>query len=198
MKDNFKIAVDFADSIKRLRNKHILQIVLFGSVARGEDTPASDIDIAIIHNLDNLETLKSRIHKFQNEKIQASYFHIKQLPKETEIMSALTGEGILLYGKPINVKIDKKGIMPKVLIVYDTSEISKSERMKLNRALHGGLSKSRYKKRQYVSKMTGILEEKGIQKLAKAVLLAEPKKAAKVVRTLKLYGVKFRETSVWV
>ena len=198
MKDNFKIAVDFADSIKRLRNKHILQIVLFGSVARGEDTPASDIDIAIIHNLDNLETLKSRIHKFQNEKIQASYFHIKQLPKETEIMSALTGEGILLYGKPINVKIDKKGIMPKVLIVYDTSEISKSERMKLNRALHGGLSKSRYKKRQYVSKMTGILEEKGIQKLAKAVLLAEPKKAAKVVRTLKLYGVEFRETSVWV
>lgn len=198
MRDNFKIAVEFAENVKRLKNRHILQIVLFGSVARGEDTITSDIDIAIIHDSDDVDNLKSRVHKFQHDKIQVSYFNIMQLPKETEIISALTGEGILLYGKPLNLKLNKKDLSPKVLIVYDTSNIPKAERMKLNRALHGSLSKSRYKKKQYLTKTTGILEEKGIQKIARAVLLAEQKKATKVIGTLKLHGAKWKEILVWV
>ena len=44
MKTNLQIATDFAQKIPK---KHVLQVVLFGSVARGEDTKTSDIDIAI-------------------------------------------------------------------------------------------------------------------------------------------------------
>ena len=70
--------------------------------------------------------------------------------------------------------------------------------MKLNRALHGGISRSKYKKKEYVTKTTGILKEKGIEKLAKAVLLADSKKAPSVIRTLKLYNIKWKEILVWV
>ena len=35
MKENLKIAIDFAEKIKEIRGT--LQIILFGSVARGED-----------------------------------------------------------------------------------------------------------------------------------------------------------------
>nr|MBA4404768.1 hypothetical protein [Nanoarchaeum sp.] len=198
MKDNFRIAVEFVNKIKKLRNKHILQIILFGSVARGEDTINSDIDIAIIHNIKNIDELKTQIHKFQHNKIQVSYFSLNQLPEETEIISALTGEGILLYGQPINVKLKTKELSPKTLIIYDTSEVPKKERMKLNRALHGSISKSRYKEKEYVTKTIGVLREKGIQKLTKAVLLADPKKASKVISTLKLYNARWKEISVWV
>ena len=45
MNKRIQIAKDFA---KKIMNNHIKQIVLFGSVARGEDTKYSDIDILII------------------------------------------------------------------------------------------------------------------------------------------------------
>ena len=143
MKDNFKIAADFAESIKRLRNKYILQIVLFGSVARGEDTPASDIDIAIIHNLDNLETLKSRVHKFQNEKIQATFIHINEIANEREIAGALSGDGLLLYGKPIYITEKRMSLSAKVLIFYSMKDIQQNAKVKLSRALYGSISISK-------------------------------------------------------
>jgi len=198
MNNNFKIAIDFVNSIKKLRDRHILQIILFGSVARGEDTATSDVDIAVIHDLKDSDNLKTQIHKFQHDRIQVSYFSLHQLPEETEILSALTGEGVLLYGQPIKVNLKTKELKPKILIIYDTSEIPKTERMKLNRALHGGISKSKYKKKEYVTKTSGLLKEKGIQKLSKAVLLVEPKKSAHVVKTLKIFGSKWKETLVWV
>ena len=105
MEDNFKIAIDFVNEIKKLRNKHILQIILFGSVARGEDTLTSDIDIAVIHDLTNIDKIKTQINQFLHDKIQVSYFSLKQLPNEAEMLSSLTGEGILIYGQPFNVII---------------------------------------------------------------------------------------------
>lgn len=197
MKDNFRIAIEFANRIKGLRNSHILQILLFGSVARGEDTPKSDIDIAIIHNLKDTDKLKNQILRFQHENIQTTYLNLGQLPKEPELLGALTGEGILLYGHPIRTMLGAKELKPRTLLIYDTSGISTGERMKLNRALHGGVSKSRYKGKEYKTETKGILKEKGIHKLGKAVILAEPKKAVGVINTLKLYNAKWKEISLW-
>jgi len=45
MVDRKKLAIEFANSLNHIR---IEKIVLFGSVARGEDTEDSDIDILII------------------------------------------------------------------------------------------------------------------------------------------------------
>lgn len=45
MNNRKEIAQEFADSIK---SDNIIKIILFGSVARGDDTEESDIDILII------------------------------------------------------------------------------------------------------------------------------------------------------
>lgn len=45
MNDRYEIAREFADAI---RSDDIVKIILFGSVARGDDTEESDIDILII------------------------------------------------------------------------------------------------------------------------------------------------------
>lgn len=198
MKDNFKVAIDFVNDVKKLKNKNILQIILFGSVARGEDTANSDIDIAIIHDLKDIDQLKTQIHRFQHNKIQVSYFNLNQLPSQTEMISALTGEGVLLYGQPLIVKLKKKEVKPKTLIIYDTTDVPKTERMKLNRALHGSISKSTYRNKKYVTKTTGILKAIGIQKLTRAVILTDQKKAAELTSTLKLYNAKWKEISIWV
>ena len=195
MKENLQIALNFANKLKNI--KGILQIVLFGSVAKGEDKADSDIDIAVIHNLKDIENLKSSVNKIIHERIQAAYFNIDRLSKETEIVSALTGEGLLLYGKPIDVNFKSKALSPFILIVYDTTHIDKKKRMLLNRALHGSVSKSSYKGKSYVSKTKGILAEPGITKLTKACLLIDPRKALKVRNVLKRFDVKVREELIW-
>jgi predicted nucleotidyltransferase len=50
MYDRVEIARDFAKAIK---SDDIVKIILFGSVARGDDTEDSDIDILIISNHHN-------------------------------------------------------------------------------------------------------------------------------------------------
>ncbi|WP_407382010.1 nucleotidyltransferase domain-containing protein [Methanobrevibacter sp.] len=45
MNNRYEIAREFADAI---RSDDIVKIILFGSVARGDDTEESDIDILII------------------------------------------------------------------------------------------------------------------------------------------------------
>jgi predicted nucleotidyltransferase len=47
MNDRVKIAKEFANAIN---SDYIKQIILFGSVARGEDSEDSDIDILIVSN----------------------------------------------------------------------------------------------------------------------------------------------------
>lgn len=58
MHDRIKIAREFADTIK---SDDIKLIVLFGSVARGDDGEESDIDILIVSPV--ADKIKPEIHK---------------------------------------------------------------------------------------------------------------------------------------
>ncbi len=58
MHDRIKIAREFAESIK---SDNIKLIVLFGSVARGDDNEESDIDILIVSPI--ASEIKPAIHK---------------------------------------------------------------------------------------------------------------------------------------
>ena len=198
MKENFAITMDFLSKVKKIKNfKHILQMVLFGSVAKGEDKIDSDIDIAIIHDLADIEELKSEVNKFLHERIQIVYMRINRLSTETELVAALTGEGILLYGKPINASFEGKALQPFILLVYDTTSLEKKKRMLLNRALHGSVSKSKYKGKAYSSSTKGIVAQPGITKLTKACLLLEPKKAVIIRDALNRFNVRYKEELIW-
>lgn len=198
MKSNFDITLDFIKKARKVRKiKEVLQMVLFGSVARDEDTATSDIDIAVIHDSKNPSKLQTEINRLKHDKIQLSYIHVDRLSKEPELVSALTGEGILLYGHPINVKFRGEELKPKLLVIYDLSKLPKADQMKVNRALHGSISKSEYKGKRYKTEIKGILNEKGVNKLAKAVVLIDRKKAIKLFDVLKRYNAKWWEIALW-
>ena len=122
---------------------------------------------------------------------------VDRLTKEPELVSALTGEGLLLYGQPIKVVLDKKELKPFVLIVYDTTDLEKKQRMLLNRALYGSVSQSQYKGKTYKTETKGITAQAGIVKLTKACLLTEPKKAVIIRKVMQIFGVKFKEELIW-
>lgn len=195
MKENLEIAFNFARQAQRF--KGILQIILFGSVAKGEDTPKSDIDIAIVHDLKNPEKLKSAVNEIVSDKIQVIYVTLSRLSKEIELVSALTGEGLLLFGHPLKVYLNKKELKPFVLMVYETTDLENKQRMLLNRALYGSISESQYGGKSYKTETKGIVAQPGIKKMAKACLLADPKKAVILRDVFKRFKVKFREELFW-
>ena len=195
MKENLKIAVDFAEKIKGI--KGIIQIILFGSVARGEDNINSDIDIAIVFEERNKFEITREINKLKDEKIQITSLNIKELPNETELMGALSGEGILLHGQPIKLKLDKTELKAKILISYSLSKLAQTNKVKVNRALYGSISKSESKGKKYKTETKGIINEPGIEKINKGVLLTDRNKATKIINMLKRFQVEFKEIPLW-
>lgn len=196
MKENLGEAINFANKIKEI--KKILQIVLFGSVARGEDTPKSDIDIAIIHDHKDKFDLMEEVNKYKTEKIQTTFININNLPKESELISALSGEGLLLYGKPIIIKEKQLDLNTKSLVIYSLVDLPQTEKVKVDRALYGSVSKSSFKGKKYKTETKGLVNEPGIEKLSKGVLLVKREKTPKVVNMLKRFNVRVREIPVWV
>lgn len=195
MKENLKIAIDFTEKIKDI--KGIVQIILFGSVARGEDNLNSDVDVAVVYEKkDKFEIMKD-VNKFKDEKIQTTFLDINDLPNETELTGALSGEGILLYGQPIRIKTDKIDLNAKILINYSLTNLKQTDKVKVNRALYGSVSKSEFKGKKYKTETKGMVNEPGIEKINKGVLLVDRRKSTKIVKMLKRFGVEVREIAVW-
>ncbi len=195
MKTNLETAISFAKKTEKIGN--ILQIVLFGSVASGEDTPHSDIDIAIIHNSNDKYKLMSEVNKNKPEKVQTTFININELASEAELVGALSGEGLLLYGSPISIQEKKLKLQPKVLINYSLVGMLQTEKVKVNRSLYGSYSESTANDKKYVTKTRGVANRPGIQKINNSVLLAERKLALQIIKTLKLFKVNYKTIPFW-
>lgn len=195
MKENLQKAIEFAKRIKNI--KGILSIILFGSVAAGEDTKTSDIDIAIIHKRSDEFQLRKEVNKYRIEKIQTTFIHIKKLPLETEIVGEISGEGLLLYGRPIEITERKIKLIPKSLIIYSLRGLEQKNKVKALRALYGYVSKSEYKGKKYLTKSLGLVREAGVEKLTDTALLIERRKVFKFKNLFKRFNIQYREIPVW-
>jgi predicted nucleotidyltransferase len=194
MKENLDIAAEFAE--KASKAKGVLQIILFGSVASGQDTTKSDVDLAIVHNTDKFKIMEE-INKLKPEKVQVTYIHIKDLSKDPVLTGALAGEGLLLYGKPIILKINKKMLSAKSIISYSLANLSQTNKVKLNRALYGSVSRSKYGKKVYVTKTSGLTNEPEIKRVMNGVLIVDRKKSFKIVNLLKRFKVDYKDMPIW-
>ena len=194
MKKNIKIATQFAGRIKKA--KGIIQIILFGSVATGEDTESSDIDIAVVYRGDKF-SIMGEVNRNKPEKIQTTFISIDGLYKETELIGALAGDGILLYGKPMVIKEKGMDLTESVLVSYSLAKLKQSEKVKLNRAIYGSSSKSHKNGKVYITRVKGLASEPGIEKVNDGVLLIQRRKARKVINVLRRFGVEFKQHAVW-
>jgi len=192
--NKFGKAVEFAEKIKKF--PEVLQVILFGSVARGEEHKDSDIDIAVVYSSKN-EKVMSEIIGFAFEDIQLTHLDIKELSKEPEVAGALAGEGLVLYGRPITLTTKELALKPKLLISYDLSSIEYKDKMRINRAFFGSKSTSKYKGKEYETKTGGIVNEAGIEKPGRGVLLIPREKYPKVVAVLRRFNAKWKEVAVW-
>ena len=100
MNNRIQIAHDFA---KVIRSKYIKEIILFGSVARGEDTEDSDIDILIVSDFNDIiePIVSDEVFKIVLDKEEFVSAHIMSEKKLEEIkdftfFKNIKKEGIIL------------------------------------------------------------------------------------------------------
>ena len=191
---NFNKAIDF---VKKIKNKtNILSIVLFGSVATADATDESDIDIAVIYDKKNQKNVEE-IDAQKNDTIQTIHLSLDELKSEIELQNALAGDGILLYGSPVSISIHENILKPKMILIYDTTELDQKVRNNLHRALYGGKSISEYKGKKYESVFVGAVSKLNVKKLSRGVLYCDKKNAFTIIKIFKNLNVRWREISVW-
>lgn len=190
----FKDAVDFSGKINGFEG--VLSIILFGSVARGESTAESDVDIAVIYS-EKKEGIVRKINSIKPEEFQLVHLSIDELKEEPTLIGALSGEGILLYGKPVTVSLEDMDLKSKMIIAYDTSKLGQNARSKLNRALYGGKSTYMKKNKKETKFYKGITEEIRAERIGKGILMVDRKNYPEITKTLKRFHAKWKEIPVW-
>lgn len=189
-----KDAYKFTNKIKDFDG--IVSVVLFGSVARGEETSKSDVDLMVIYSSKNPETIK-KIDTLATDKLQVLHFTLEELEDEPTLAGALSGEGILLYGKPVTICMEGDDLKSQMLIAYDTGHLKRNIRSTLYRSLYGGTSsylKDGVKKTKHYP---GIVEKAKAKKVAKAVLMVDRHNAPEIIKTLRRFKAKWKEIPVW-
>ena len=100
MHNRIEIAQEFSKAIK---SDYIIKIILFGSVARGEDTEESDIDILIVsnHHMEIDDVIADEIAWIMHDKQELISAHVmsEELFNKTKSFSFLTNvlkEGVTI------------------------------------------------------------------------------------------------------
>jgi hypothetical protein len=185
---------DFGEKIGKLPG--VLLATLFGSVARGETVIGSDIDIAVIYAKKNEKTMKL-VEKLAPPRIHIVHATPQELGKNVSLAGALSGEGLLLFGKPVVIEAQKLKLKPMLMIAYDTVGLDLNTRNKLSHALLGRTSTETKRGKKLVHRYEGLAARPGIFKIGKAVLLVHREKASMITKTLEVHGAKWKEIPVW-
>ena len=100
MHNRIEIAQEFSKAIK---SDYIIKIILFGSVARGEETEESDIDILIVsnHHMEIDDVIADEIAWIMHDKQELISAHVmsEELFNKTKSFSFLTNvlkEGVTI------------------------------------------------------------------------------------------------------
>ncbi len=201
----YSYVYDFVSQLmERLKANTIKQIILFGSVARGDFDKESDVDIFIDTNKekDVEKIVKSMANEF--------YAHSKHTwtlrgienqlnvivgdlenDKWSSLRREIVSNGIAVYGQ---YKELPNGMKHYVLITYNVAGLKPKDKSKFIRELSGyRLLKG---KKEY--KIRGLLQKSDGSKISKSVLLVPKEQHKEIYDFIKKSRIKFEIREIWM
>lgn len=167
-------------------------VVLFGSFARREAGPTSDIDLMVECPTRDRDRVL-RIADEVNESIMGAGYKnvIKPLPLE-EADSDILSQGTILWGRAV---ITPEGLRRKVLITYDMRRLQNPEKVRLCIALYGHRTEKRHGKKVYVSHKEGVVRALGAAKIEG--ILVDIERLDEIEATLKGFKVPYKIIEIY-
>lgn len=174
-------------------------VVLFGSFARGEAGPHSDIDLLLVVDLPDPGVLRRRIARL-----------IGGLSPHRDLNPVLTNlhdtdpsflrrafeEGFVLRGRVV-LTPDRLALEPRVLVAYDLSRLAPSEKVRVSRLVHGFRSEKTVKGRRRTYKYPGLRDRYGAEIVSRSVLLAKAADAQRLLKELDELNVRYTARRVY-
>jgi len=189
---SFIIDSQYSDSIK--------SVILFGSVARGDFTKQSDIDLFIDTNEEIDEKLhrelelfeQSQVHKIWRQKGVSQEISLKVGKlEEWKLQREVISSGIFLYGKYTQLPSNAR---PYVLITLQPIMKKKTAtQVKIWRTLYGYSQKIGSKK--YIS--AGLVENHKGKKLGKAVFIIPMEERTQILSFLNKHKIQYAIHEIW-
>ncbi len=194
-------ALSFASFLlDSIPGKKINKIILFGSVARGDYTSESDIDIFIDAPSNFGKEIEKQLSLFYrsqvcetwklkgvNNEISLKIGNLNKWKLRREVISS----GVILYGKYTELP---GGANPYLLIrILNTGTKKTSRQVRLWRKLYG--YKQKVDGKVYCQK--GIIEEEGGIKIGMAIFLIPMGRRKHILDFLKKNKVKYRLHELW-
>ena len=207
MQEPFKdIVFEFVKQVSSIPKIHA--IFMFGSVAKGEADVRSDVDFLIIldtqqdpnrlNERNEVSKIALDLEKKFNKDIQLVFSNINFDGLDGQFVEEVLKEGIILFGRA-PMMIDKKlGFVPYTLIHYRLTNLNKSDKMKVKRALYGYKTKRRYKGKLYTSHMNGLVSKLDGKRTGIASILLPHRKSRPVLDALEKIGAKISKMTVWL
>lgn len=188
---DFKAAVKLAKEIKQV--KGVLSIFYPGAAA---SKTLKNIDLVVVYS-NKIESSLKNVDSLTTGKLQVKQINLDELENDPELKAAMSGEGVLLHGKAVDVTAEGVKLKSRMILAYDTTQMNQNERNKLNRALYGGISTYKKDGARIVKEYPGLVERVQAQKLGKGVLMVDRFNSSMIIQTLKNFKAKYREIPVW-
>ena len=189
-----RILKKIAKELSRIED--VKAVILYGSLARGEFTSRSDIDLFILTTDDKTQKeVEDKVIELETEigrNIQPTIRTITELQKtDTGLLQNIFQEGKILYLKepsdiPSAILLQQK---PYLIYSFQISSLPQKDKAKFNRQLY------EQTKKDY--KYKGLLQEIGGQKLSAGCIMIPYEQKEKIEKFFKKFKVKFKQLKVW-
>jgi len=175
-------------------------LLLFGSLARGEARPDSDIDLLIVTDAADPGRIRRRVAQIigalrPHRDVRPILTNLQDL--DPTFLRTVLREGRLLHGKLV-VAPGKLGAFPHALFSYDLRPTSASTRVRLSQKIHGYRSRKRVRGKMKSYAYPGWKDREGATLVARSVLLVRGEDAALLERELRGFGVRFERRDVYL
>ncbi len=170
--------------------------ILYGSLARGEFTSRSDIDLFILTTDDKTQKeVEDKIIELESEigrNIQPTIRTLTELQKtDTGLLQNIFQEGKILYLKepsdiPSAILLQQK---PFLIYSFQISSLPQKDKVRFNRQLY------EQTKKDY--KYKGLLQEIGGQKLSAGCVMIPHMQKEAIEKFFKKFKVNFEQLKVW-
>jgi len=174
----------------------VKSVILYGSLARGEFTSRSDIDLFILTTKDKTQIeIHDKVIELEPEigrNIQPTIRTSAELQKtDTGLLQNIFQEGKILYLKepydiPSAILLQQK---PYLIYSFQISSLPQKDKARFNRQL--------YEQKRKGYKYKGLLQEIGGQKLSAGCVMMPYEQKKKVEKFFKKFKVKFEQLKVW-